>query len=116
MIKQIIIIRRDLKMSLGKAVAQGCHASVQALRQYPKDQNQTITEWVVEGAAKIVLAVDSLDELFDISQKARKAGIATALIADAGRTELEPSTITALGIGPAESTVIDPITQHLKLL
>jgi len=31
-------------------------------------------------------------------------------------TEIEPGTITVLGIGPAKDTQIDKITGHLKML
>lgn len=40
--------------------------------------------------------------------------IPTATIRDAGHTEVEPGTCTVLGLGPCKSSVLDPITGHLK--
>ena len=39
----------------------------------------------------------------------------TALITDAGRTTVEPGTITCLAIGPDSDEKIDKITKELKL-
>jgi len=47
---------------------------------------------------------------------AERAGISTALIQDAGMTEIPPGTITALGLGPAKSVDLDKITGSLSLL
>ncbi|PIX43420.1 peptidyl-tRNA hydrolase, partial [archaeon CG_4_8_14_3_um_filter_38_5] len=37
-------------------------------------------------------------------------------IRDAGRTQIPPNTITALGIGPDNEEKIDKIVKNLKLL
>lgn len=41
--------------------------------------------------------------------------IPTATIRDAGHTEVEPGTCTVLGLGPCKSSVLDPITSHLRI-
>ncbi|MEM0286170.1 MAG: peptidyl-tRNA hydrolase, partial [Candidatus Methanomethyliaceae archaeon] len=60
--------------------------------------------------------VESLEELMEIKNKVEKEGLPNSLISDAGLTELEPGTITCLGIGPAPSSEINKIVGHLKLL
>ena len=47
---------------------------------------------------------------------ARSLGVVAEVIADAGRTQIEPGSLTVLGIGPAPKSVIDGITGNLKLL
>ena len=113
-LKQVIVVRTDLKMGKGKLAAQVAHASLQA---FLNCRNETWKRrWLDSGAKKVVLKVKSLQELLEIYRKAKAAGLPVALIADAGKTQLEPGTITCVGIGPAPSRLIDPITGHLKLL
>ena len=66
---------------------------------------------------KITVSVDSEDELIDIYNKAKDAGLTVHLITDSGLTEFHGiPTKTCLAIGPNFSEKIDPITGHLKLL
>ncbi|MDR3222360.1 MAG: peptidyl-tRNA hydrolase Pth2 [Methanobrevibacter sp.] len=111
--KQIIIVRRDLKMSKGKTAAQSCHA---CLGSYKKADKEKIQKWETNGQAKIVLRVDNLEELLEVQKSAILNNLPNCLVIDQGRTELPPSTITCLGIGPDEDLLIDKITKDLKLL
>lgn len=115
-IKQIILIRTDLKMGTGKKCAQACHASVSS-SDMVRIKNPTIWKnWKNTGQKKIVLKVKTLEELRDIIKELERNKIPFFLIQDRGLTQLEPGTITALGIGPHPSSEIDKITGNLKLL
>ena len=111
MYKQVIVVRKELKMSPGKTSAQVAHASVGALKNTDKKVREA---WEREGAKKVVLQVSTREELLEIKQKAKR--LPTSLIKDAGMTELPPGTITCLGIGPDSDEEIDKITGSLKLL
>jgi len=113
MYKQVIVIRSDLKMSKGKIAIQVSHASVSALEKAGKAK---MNVWKKEGQKKIALKVKTLEEMLVIKKKAEDSGLPVALITDAGLTELEPGTITALGIGPDDEKKIDKITGSLPLL
>lgn len=134
-IKQVIVIRKDLGMRKGKMVAQGAHASLKVFldkagiegvidhNNKTKDYTITfnITEdmliWMTNGRyTKICVGVNSEDELLTIYQEADKAGLPHSLIRDAGLTEFDKPTYTAVAVGPAPSNVIDKITGHLPLL
>ena len=111
--KQVIILRKDLNMRKGKMVAQGSHACLMAYRAAP-DRN--IDLWLNAKQIKICVGVDSCDELMQLYWLAGKAGLPCSLILDAGLTEFKVPTHTAVAIGPADSSEIDKITGHLKLL
>lgn len=111
--KQVIVVRNDLKMSKGKVAAQACHA---CLGSYKKADPIKIKNWEREGEKKVIVKVNSLEELVEIKEIAKKNNVPNYMVKDAGRTELPASTITCLGIGPDDDAIIDKVTQNLKLL
>ena len=114
-LKQMIVMRKDLNMRKGKMVAQGAHASMKALLE--NWDHPYIKQWLSGPFAKIAVGVDSEAELLDVMEKAKAAGLITALITDAGRTEFNGvPTNTCIAVGPASSEELAGITGHLKLL
>jgi PTH2 family peptidyl-tRNA hydrolase len=113
MYKQVIVVRKDLKMDRGKLASQVAHASLEA---YKKADNKIRERWEEEGSKKVVLKVESLKELMALKESVREMRIPYAVIRDAGKTQLEPGTVTSLGIGPAEEEMVDKVTKDLKLL
>ena len=115
--KMIIVVRKDLKMSMGKTAAQVAHAALGAYKISMVKRPDNVSNWeTLSGQAKIVLGVENEVQLMDIKNKADSAGLITCLIHDAGRTEVEPNTATCCAIGPDIAQKIDQITGHLKLL
>jgi PTH2 family peptidyl-tRNA hydrolase len=114
--KQAIVVRQDLHMSKGKTSAQAAHASVSSMMETRKRKPDWVSNWFMEGQKKIILKVNSMEELLDAKKRAELERIPNSLISDAGLTELEPGTTTCLGIGPAPSDLIDKVTGGLKLL
>jgi len=113
MYKQMIIVRNDLNMSVGKKCAQSCHACLGAYRKTDKKIKQ---EWKSQGEKKVVVEINSKKDLLDLFEQAKKENIPSYLVQDAGLTELKPGTITALAIGPEKEDKIDQLTINLKLL
>lgn len=111
--KQVILIRKDLKMPTGKISAQCSHASVEAVL---KSNKTKVLNWQLDGSKKIVLKVSSLKELKKYEKLAKKAKLKTALIKDAAKTFFKRPTYTALAIGPDQDEKIDKITGRLKIL
>ncbi len=129
-IKQVILYRRDLNMRKGKIAAQVAHASMKVFFDRGEVMSERksgegaeddhwldisltpdMAEWVQNSFAKIVLSVESEADLLRAHQLAKEAGIPTALITDAGRTEFHGvPTQTTVALGPAKSEDIDRIT------
>jgi PTH2 family peptidyl-tRNA hydrolase len=113
--KQVIIIRKDLKMGVGKLIAQACHASIEASEEARRKNYELWARWREEGAKKVAVKVFSLQELEDLERKCRSYHLPVALIVDRGLTQLPPNTPTALGVGPAPEAEVDKVTGSLKL-
>jgi len=111
-LKQAILIRKDIDISEGKKIVQGSHASLGA---YQHADQETFEAWNSQGQKKIVLKV-SKQELKDKMKKAQETNVPCFQVKDAGHTEVEPGTLTALGLGPAKESKLDKITSDLPLL
>lgn len=144
--KQVIVFRKDLLkgehgIRKGKFAGQVAHASLCALlARFEKERTMSasgapatrysatfedgsiLDNWLNGIYTKVVVGVDDEDELMTLveqleSIKGEGTDIPYALITDCGKTEFGGiPTVTCLGIGPADSVVLDRITGHLKLL
>ena len=115
-IKQIIIIRKDLKMGIGKTAAQASHASLMSYFECEKTDGKVAKEWLETGEKKIILKVENEETLKKLAAAFKYKKIPCALVTDAGLTAVPPGTLTALGVGPWHSKELNPLTSMLKLL
>jgi PTH2 family peptidyl-tRNA hydrolase len=126
--KQIIVVRKDLNMRKGKIASQVAHASMmfltKSLAKYRKE-NKNIEElysdvqwqWIDGSFAKIVVYVNSENELLEISKKAKEANLDVHHCVDSGATEFHGiPTLTCIAIGPANEEDFKGITTELPLL
>lgn len=135
MIKQVLVVRKDLNMRKGKAIAQGAHAAMKIFfdeksinTRKGKDGEilgyelniqlrEDMYQWVTGIFTKICVYVNSEEELLALKAKADALHLPTALVEDNGLTEFHGQlTKTVLAIGPADSSLIDTVTGHLPLL
>ena len=134
--KQVILIRKDLKMRRGKEISQGAHASLAVITNnligYPFNiykfpfmflkflylfiTHKPLRSWLTSRFTKICLIVESEDDLKLYYKQAKEAGLLCSLIQDAGLTEFDGvPTYTTVAIGPDYSDKIDKITKNLRL-
>ena len=131
--KQVLVVRKDLDMSVGKYGAQVSHASLGSIfsKMHREVVDTKVTysfeldlevgmdrafdEWLNKRFTKIVVYVKSEQQLKNIHQKAIDKGLPCALIQDAGFTEFDEPTYTCLGIGPAYPEDFKGVTSRLSL-
>ncbi|KAI1649572.1 PTH2-domain-containing protein [Daldinia loculata] len=122
--KLVLVVRTDLGMTKGKIAAQCSHATLacyktltRAAQRNPSSaEARLLQRWERRGQAKIAVQVKSEAELLDLMGKARSLGITAEVIQDAGRTQIDPGSLTVLGVGPAPKSLVDKVTGGLKLL
>jgi len=116
-LKQVLVVRKDLKMRKGKIAAQCAHATLAVYRENIGSDKLKFRRWFSSGQTKICVSVDTEDELFEIAQQSKDMGVMFSVITDSGKTEFNGvATNTVICIGPDFEDKIDKITGHLKLL
>lgn len=125
-VKQVIVVRKDLHMRAGKIAAQAAHASMKFL--FDRNKSDRIDRldvrfdhvealWLSTGTKKIVVYVNSEDELRDVMMHAEMRGLTCHDVTDAGHTEFKGMpTLTCCAIGPGYEEDVNVITGKLKLL
>ncbi|CAN4093685.1 unnamed protein product [Withania somnifera] len=84
--KMVLVVRNDLKMGKGKIAAQ--------------------CRWEICGQVKVVVKIESEDDMLVLQERAKSLNIPTHITIDAGRTQIAPR--------PAD--MVDNVTGGLKLL
>jgi PTH2 family peptidyl-tRNA hydrolase len=126
--KQVIVIRRDLRMRRGKEIAQGAHAAsawladrvIQDLWPNEDVAHRSVTtaqrSWLASSFRKVTVKVNSEEELIAVYAKALDAGLEVHLVTDRGLTEFGGlPTRTCLAVGPDYDDLIAPVTGGLEL-
>ena len=140
MYKQIIIARKDLKMSVGKICAQVSHASMAFLSNFIKENSDIdghidawidkdiLDNWINGIFTKVTLQARNKNHLLKAKTMAEEIGLVEGkdffLIKDNCLTELEPEeidengvgrTLTCIGFKPMDSEIIDKIGKKYHL-
>lgn len=96
--RQAIVVNESLHLPRGKLAAQVSHASVASLLSSGLASQK---EWLSVGMPKVVLAVDTEEELLTLHNQATEINLPAHIIKDAGKTVVTAGTITCISISPA---------------
>lgn len=122
--KMALVVRGDLGMKRGKVPAQCAHAAVLAVQRLLHSQaaerpgadrhHGWFLAWNAGSYRKVALRADEAQ--FDAAlAAARAADLPTAVVVDAGLTQVPAGSRTVLAIGPAPDAEVDAVVGHLKL-
>lgn len=128
--KQVLVVRKDLKMRKGKIAAQCAHASLAVvLNAMTRTDGEPITRtlryaresamgaWLEGRFTKVCVYVESEEALDEIYARAREADVPAARIVDSGKTEFKGvPTKTVVAVGPDWTDRVNAITGELPLL
>ena len=112
----VFVVRGEIGLSPGKAAVQVAHAAVMLALEGRLRKDKVFEQWLEQGQKKVALRVPTLTEMEDLQRKARRLGLRTVFVQDAGLTEVPAGTKTVLGIGPGAPADIDRVTGSLPLL
>jgi len=119
MLKQYVFIPKNLRMSLGKACSQACHASYFALELQRKDERSyrrdLLDTWKENGMCVVILEVKDVTALFGIEKYCTTWGIIHYLYVDEGLTEVDGMTPTCLATGIIEEAQQETIFNQFKV-
>jgi PTH2 family peptidyl-tRNA hydrolase len=115
--KMIFIVNTSLKMGVGKVAAQVGHATLALYKTLLIDigQQQNVRDWEEKGAKKIVLRGNDEEHLMLLKSEAKGLHIPHIIIKDAGKTQVEPGSITVLAVF-GKGYEVDEVTGKLSLL
>ena len=115
-LKMVFVVNHELKMGKGKIAAQVAHAAVKATLACGERDPALLDAWFKTGQKKICVKGDSAQYLHQLSTDAKKNGILSNKIHDAGHTQIPAGSFTVLALGPCRDEDVDIITGDLKLL
>jgi len=124
-VKMVLAVRKDLSMTKGKIAAQCAHAAMKFLADQYKDGDASLVAyltppqiaWLTGAFAKVVVYVESEQEMLDLIEAGKRAAIDVRSIVDSGRTMFHGvPTLTVVAFGPDDITKLNHVTGHLKLL
>jgi len=114
--KMVLVVRGELRLTPGKAAVQVAHAAVMLALEGARKRTPAFQHWWDQGQKKIAVVAQTLDQMEQLAERGRRAGVPCAWVTDAGFTEVPPGTRTCLGVGPAPAAKVDPLTGDLPLL
>ena len=112
-----IVVNHDLKMGAGKVASQVGHVVHKIVDEIVQTKYETVKKpqfcidydtWCQDGCAKIVLKANK-EKLIELLQLDR-----ARFILDAGKTQIEPGSLTVVGFYP--SRTMKKHVEQLKLL
>jgi PTH2 family peptidyl-tRNA hydrolase len=122
-VKQVIVVRKDLRLRKGKIASLASHAAMQFILDNNESDrpdelqvklSQQEVEWIKGTFDKDVLGIDSHDALIDMVLKAELNGVNVYSIFDKSKKPDEGPQLVCAAFGPDEEDQLAQIIGSLK--
>lgn len=122
-VKQVIVVRKDLKLRKGKIASLAAHAAMQFILDNNESErpdelqvklSQQEIQWLKGSFDKDVLGVDSQDALSDMVLRAEINGINVYSIFDKSKKPDEGPQLVCAAFGPDEEDQLEQVVGNLK--
>lgn len=115
--KMVFVVNMELHMGVGKVSAQVGHATLALyhLLQTQPNWKEECTKWEQSASTKITVQGLSTHHLLELKHRAYELRLPSIIVHDAGRTQVEPGSLTVFAIFGKVADV-NTITGKLKLL
>lgn len=128
MVKQVIVVRRDLKMRPGKMAAQVAHAAIKVILDrgsfigascrdfFIPQMTEEMKYWMGVSFTKIVLSAQNEADILELEKKAKELNIPHAVMIDDGWAEYHADkVVTCIALGPANSDTLNKLIKDFPL-
>jgi PTH2 family peptidyl-tRNA hydrolase len=113
----VLLVRRDLKMRIGKIAAQLGHGAISVFFKLVKTHPAIAEAWAASPPAKRIFYCPDEDSMHAIERAAKERGYRTTVMRDEGRTAIAAGSETVLAIAPVPpDRVAEIIPSALKPL
>jgi len=112
-----LVVRGDIEMPLGKALAQAGHAFVGVIEEASSMAYPELPAYLADSAqGKIAIKAKNLDALLRATSECQAVGLPVYVVRDAGRTVFAEPTITCAAIGPVRRGALPPFVRRFQLM
>lgn len=124
-VKQVIVVRKDLKLRKSELAAQVATASMGFLLDNNESERNDVINvklsneealWLNGSFEKSIMGVDSEEDLKELMLKAEFEGIGVYPVRNLNNNDDILGALTCIALGPDNSEVINQVTKNLRLL
>lgn len=115
-LKMWLAVRQDINMSKGKLAAQAGHAYGDLYLAAALHIPEVFQTYRDHATPKITVKAKNAEAIQRIVVECASANICCETVRDAGRSELEPGTVTVAAFGPAYYDELPKFLQRLQVM
>ena len=114
MVKLVLVVRQDLKMSKEKVMEECCNATLASYELAVQKCPEMLRAWKAIRQPKSIVEADNEEVLLTVLAQARSLGLVSAVVEYAEYKQIMPGTKTVVAVGPGPVDLVDQVTGALE--